>query len=135
VDAAGSLAALHATFAAWAEVRADYATASALYPQVLRARFEASAGAASAAARRVVAAAGGPRPWLFASSNQKRAYAALQANAATAKTELGQLQALAQTVASSSRESQLRAAIRQADAIRSSLDALASPPSSSASAG
>lgn len=125
-DAAASLAALHSAFAAWTQVRTDYAAASALYPQVLHARFEAETEAASAAAQRVIAAAGGSRPWLFASGNQKRAYAALQANAATAKTELAQLRSLSQSVSSSSRESELRAAIRQVGSIHASLDALVS---------
>ena len=124
-DAAASLAALHTAFTAWARVRTDYASASALYPQVLHNRFETEASAASAAAQRVIAAAGGPRPWLFASGNQKRAYAALQANAATAKTELAQIQSLSQSVSSSSRESELRAAIRQVGAIHASLESLA----------
>jgi hypothetical protein len=125
-DAAASLAALHTAFTAWAQVRTDYAAASALYPRVLHARLETETAAASAAAQRVIAAAGGPRPWLFASGNQKRAYAALQANAATAKTELAQLHALSQGVSSSSRESELRAAIRQVGSIHASLDALVS---------
>jgi hypothetical protein len=135
-DAAGSLASLHTALASWSKVRTDYANATALYPQVLRARFEAAAGGARAAAQRVIAGAGGPRPWLFASSNEKRAYTTRQANAATAKTELAQLEALAQSVATSSRESELKAAIGEAGKFRSSLAALATaPPPSSPNSG
>jgi hypothetical protein len=128
-DAAGSLDALHATFGAWSHVRTDYATATALYPLVLRARFQTEAGAARAVAARVTAAAAkAPKPWLFSSTNQRHAYAALQANAATAKADLTQLEALGRSVADSRSESELRAAIRQAGELRASLEPLAAAP-------
>jgi len=125
-DAAGSLTALRAALAAWGQVRADYTSAAAFYAPALRTRFQAAADAARAEAQRVIAgAASASRPWLFASREQKDAYKALQDHAAEAKTDLGQLDGLAQSAAASSDVRQLRADIARAGEIRGSLAALA----------
>lgn len=112
---------------------ADYQTfahalagASGAFLAAERAAFAAPDAAARSAAAQVLRLAAGPKPWLFASRQQKEGYQAAQANAARARALVGELDSLSASVRAASSLAAASADVERAEGLRRQLEALQS---------
>ena len=109
--------------AAFKTFTAAYQAARPVFLAAQKANYAAIDAAARQSAADLVRLAGGAKPWLFASKAAKDAYQLAQDNAARARSDLTQLDAMAATVRSSEQLKAVNAAVGQAGAIRQALQA------------